>query len=281
MIKYDRGYICIRHKAGPAASVGIEQRGYAVLRKAFDAREVAALRKDIERVFRECTPDYRRADKSFPWEEFRYEMLNRSAACQKVVADRRILDIIEPLLGEDCHVIANTAWRNSPRAAYRHSGGSWHVDSGPHVPRSPGIPWDDRIPYPIFAIGVHVFLRDCPESCGPTAVIPGSHKSGLAPPMDRPHDRDLQWQGQGPVVLTAKAGDVVLFSSDVWHRRAPTTEEDAGRFFLQVHYGRRNIAQRLRTTKEVNHLSEAAVKRAITRRQQTVVGLHGPSFYDG
>ena len=281
MITYDRGYICIRHKAAPKASVGIEQHGYAVLAKAFDAREVAALRKDIDRVFREFKPDYRRPDKSVAWEEFRYEMLNRSRPCQKVVADRRILDVVEPLLGEDCHVIANTAWRNSPRDIYRQRGGGWHVDSGPHVPRSPGIPWDDRIPYPIFAIGVHLYLRDCPESCGPTAIIPGSHKSGLPPPMDRMHDRDLQWQGQGPVLLPAKAGDVVLFCSDVWHRRAPTSDGDSGRFFLQVHYGRRDIAQRLRTTKEAHQLSEAALKRATTARDQTVVGLHVPSFYDG
>lgn len=26
----------------------------------------------------------------------------------------RILEVIEPLLGGDCHVIANTAWRNPP-----------------------------------------------------------------------------------------------------------------------------------------------------------------------
>jgi len=281
MITYDKGYMRIRHKAAPAASVAIEKLGYAVLAKAFDAAEVAALRKEVERVFREVKPDHRRPDKSVVWEEFRYEMLNRSALCQKVVADRRLLDVVEPLLGEDCHVIANTAWRNSARDAYRQPGGSWHVDSGPHVPRSPDVPWDDRIPYPIFAIGLHVFLRDCPENCGPTAVIPGSHKSGLPPPTDHRHAPDLQWQGQGPVLLTARAGDVVLFSSDVWHRRAPTSEGDAGRFFLQVHYGRRDIAQRLRPTKEAHQLSEAALKRATTLRDQTVVGLHVPGFYDG
>ena len=43
---------------------------------------------------------------------FRYAMLNRSAAAQRVVAHPRLLSVIEPLLGEDCHVIANTAWRN-------------------------------------------------------------------------------------------------------------------------------------------------------------------------
>ncbi|MFN0029027.1 MAG: hypothetical protein ACKV2O_17855 [Acidimicrobiales bacterium] len=39
-------------------------------------------------------------------------LLNRSGACQAVIGHRRILDVVEPLLGENCHVIANTAWRN-------------------------------------------------------------------------------------------------------------------------------------------------------------------------
>jgi ectoine hydroxylase-related dioxygenase (phytanoyl-CoA dioxygenase family) len=259
----------------------IERLGYAVLSRAFDRREVSALSKEVLRVFKECQPDIRRDDKLVHWEEFRYEMLNRSGRCQRVIADRRILDVVEPLLGEECHVISNTAWRNLPREEYRRHGGHWHIDSGPHVPRPPDVPWDDRIPYPIFAIGVHIFLQDCPESCGPTAVIPGSHKSGLAPPRERIHDRDLEWNGEGPVLLTAQAGDVVFFGSDVWHRRFPACEGDAGRFFLQVHYGRRDIAQRLRTTAEVHHASAAACKRASTPRERTVIGLHPPTFYDG
>ena len=61
----------------------------------------------------------------------------------------------------------------------------------------------------------------------------------------------------------------------------PTGPDDQGRFFLQVQYGRRDIAQRLRLTADANHLSEEAVARAVTDRQQTVVGLHPPGFYDG
>jgi hypothetical protein len=48
-----------------------------------------------------------------------------------------------------------------------------HCDPGPHVPRPAGVEWDDRIPYPVFAIGAHVMLRDCPVVCGPTAVVAG------------------------------------------------------------------------------------------------------------
>ncbi len=61
----------------------------------------------------------------------------------------------------------------------------------------------------------------------------------------------------------------------------PTREGDHGRFFLQVHYGRRDIAQRLLPTAESNQLTPAAIARATTKRERRVIGLHPPFFYDG
>ena len=61
----------------------------------------------------------------------------------------------------------------------------------------------------------------------------------------------------------------------------PAGPGDAGRFFLQVHYGRRDLAPRLRPTAEANQLSPEAVARAVTDRDRTLVGLHPPFFYDG
>ena len=90
---------------------------------------------------------------------------------------------------------------------------------------------------------------------------PGVHKSG------RP--------------LTAQAGDVALFVSDVWHRRLPAGEGDTGRFFLQVHYARRDIAQRVKPTAEVNHLDAAAAARLGNERERRLFGLHPRGFYDG
>ncbi len=282
MIKRRRGYVALRTEGAPAASVELERQGYAVLPKLFDAEESAPLRKDVLRVFSELPPDVRR-DNAPPgmYDDFRYEMLNRSALCQDAISDRRILDVVEPLLGEDCHVIANTAWRNLPRDVYKHGGGHWHIDAGPHVPRPPGVPWDERIPYPVFAVAAHIMLQDCPLRCGPTAVIPHSHRSGQAPPPPSDDDTELTWEGQKPVILTAEAGDVLLFVSDVWHRRMPALPNDDGRLFLQVHYARRDIAQRLRPTDETHQLSERAIARAKDPRRRTLLGLHKPFFYDG
>lgn len=212
---------------------------------------------------------------------FRYAMLNRSAAAQRTVAHSGLLDVIEPLLGEDCHVIANTAWRNPAGQPGSHGGQNWHIDAGPHVPLPEGVRWPAEIPHPVFAIGVHVYLQDCEMEDGPTGVIPGSHLSGRPPPPGRHLDAGLDYEGRGVVPLIAKAGDAGLFVSDVWHRRMPTGDGDHGRFFLQIHYGRRDIAQRLLTTAEANQVSPEAIARAASERERSVIGLHPPFFYDG
>ncbi len=254
----------------PEASVELERDGFAVLRNVFSDDEVAALRAELDDVFATTEPERGRND------EYRYEMLNRGPRSQEAVGHPAILAAIEPLLGDDCHVIANTAWRNPPEFA----GGPWHCDAGPHVPRPKGVDWDDRIPYPVFAIGAHLLLQDCRRSDGPTAVVPGSHRSGRLAPLSQIEDDDLTYDGRAPVLLEGAAGDVALFVSDAWHRGTPATG-GSGRCFLQVHYGRRDIAQRIRTTEAVNHLSPEAIDRAVTARQRDLVGLHAPYFYDG
>ena len=278
MITRTSGYLRISDDPAPPATEELQRDGYTLLSGVLSAGEVAALAADIDRVFDELAPDDRvAARRPGHYEPFRYEMLNRSARCQEVIGHPSVLEVIEPLLGEDCHVIANTAWRQPPEES-DHGGRFWHIDSGPHIPRDPSVPWDERIPYPVFAIAAHIFLLDCPLEAGPTGVVPGSHMSGQSPPA-RDED-DLTYQGRGVVPMLARAGDVALFVSDVWHRRLPPGPGDPGRYFLQCHYGRRDLAQRLRPTAVAHQLSDEAIERATTSRQQTLIGLHKPFFYD-
>lgn len=279
MLTRSSGFLTLRSEPVPDSSEHLQADGWVVLGSVFSEDETRLLRTDVERVFDEYPPD----DRGDPPElsaPFRYEMLNRSALVQDAIGRPRILETIEPLLGEDCHVIANTAWWQQP-GENDHLGRFWHIDAGPHIPRDPGIPWDVRIPYPVFAVAAHIYLQDCPMEAGPTGLIPGSHTSGQAPPMSRLADDDLQWHGNGVKPLIAQAGDVALFVSDIWHRRLPPRPGDPGRMFIQCHYGRRDIAQRIRPTSYVNHLSEEALTRATTRRQKTLLGYHPLSFYDG
>jgi len=258
----------------PPESAQLEREGYALLSGVFDGSTVAAMREEIDAAFEAYPSERIRDDK----DEFRYEMFNRSAACQAAIMHPDVLRVVDPLLGDDCHVIANTAWRNPPTFP----GGPWHCDAGPHVPRAEGVEWDDRIPYPIFAIGAHLLLADCDVADGPTAVVPGSHRSGRLPPYGQIGPTgEVTYDGRPPALLTGRAGDVALFVSDCWHRGTAAGPDGRGRLFLQVHYGRRDLAQRLRTTDAVNHLSDDAIGRATTERERSIIGLHPAYFYDG
>jgi ectoine hydroxylase-related dioxygenase (phytanoyl-CoA dioxygenase family) len=282
MIRRGFPYLEFRTEPAPPETRQLEGEGYAIIRGMLSDAEVAELRDEIGAVFDRDPPDERGHNR--PPEDaqmFRYAMLNRSAAAQRAVAHTRMLAVIEPLLGEDCHVIANTAWRNPAGEPGSHGGQNWHIDAGPHVPLPEGVRWPADIPHPVFAIGVHIYLMDCALEDGPTGVIPGSHLSGRPPPKGRHLDDDLDYEGQTVVPFIVKAGDAGLFVSDIWHRRMPTQDGDHGRFFLQVHYGRRDIAQRLLPTAEANQLSPEAIARAGSERERRVIGLHPPFFYDG
>lgn len=275
------GYLRYHDDPMPPAAAALQHDGYVHLPGVFDEHAVAELIEDVDHVFDTWPPDVRVA--ALPaehWAPFRYEMLNRSDAVQRAIAHPDILGTVEPLLGEDCHVIANTAWRQPPVES-DHGGRFWHIDSGPHVPRPADVPWDPRIPYPVFAVAGHIMLWDCPIEAGPTGVIPRSHTSGQPPPHRRLADEHLEWDGERAVPLVCSAGDVLLFVSDIWHRRLPSRDGDPGRYFVQCHYGRRDLAQRLRPTSAAHQLSDDAIGRAATPRERTLIGLHDPFFYDG
>lgn len=282
MIQRKHGYLAHRDNDDSNPIAGqLERDGFAVVPGVFSAAEIDALRTDIDRVFDEYPADQRAERPPEAEAMFRYEMLNRSAVCQAAIAHRGILDVIEPLIGDDCHVIANTAWRNPANTSANHGGEAWHIDAGPHIPLAHGTQWPVNIPHPVFAIGVHIYLTACGINDGPTGVIPGSHLSGQTPPPDRLFDDNLRWNNTGVKPLLAESGDVGFFVSDVWHRRMRTQPGDRGRFFLQAHYGRRDIAQRLHTTEQSNQLSHDAISRANSEREKSLIGLHKPFFYDG
>ncbi len=266
----------------PEATLRLEEDGFAILEGFLSPAETAELRAAVLEVYERYPPDLR-AGRSSPENAamFRYEVFNRSAAVQRMIAHPGILEVVEPLVGRSSHVIACTAWRNPPDPAHAPRGQEWHSDGGPHVPRAPGVPWPDDIPYPIFVVATHLFLEDCGIDDGPTAYVPKSHKSGLPPPREREWDLELEWEGERSRPCLARAGDLAFFVSDLWHRRLPPTERSTGRFFLQTNYARRDIAQRVRPTSVVNHASPEAIARAKTERERILLGLHPERFYDG
>ncbi len=272
------------HYSGPVheGAKALESDGHYLLRGEFNSDEVAQLRAALERVYERYPPDPRpgrTSDENAAM--FRYEVFNRCGTSQEAISRPNVLAILEPLLGQDCHAISCTAWRNPPGAAHAPRGQEWHVDGGPHVARPPGIPWPAEIPYPIFVVATHIYLQDVSLADGPTAFVPGSHTSGHLPPRESMWELTHGYLGRESVAHLARAGDVGFFVSDVWHRRLPPSPDGRGRFFLQTNYARREIAQRVRPTALVNHVSPEALARATSPRLRTLIGLHPEVYYDG
>ena len=55
---------------------------------------------------------------------------------------------------------------------------------------------------------------------------------------------EYTWKGRQPEVVLCRAGDVLFFRSELWHSGSDNTTADRVRYLLQIHYGRRWIAQR-------------------------------------
>jgi hypothetical protein len=116
------GNLRLRDEPAPQASVDLERDGFAMVPGLLSESDVADLRRELTELFETTRPEPRIAGSTEDdYADFRYEALNSSPAAQRMVAHPGILEVIEPLLGEDCHVVSNTVWWNQPQRERRRS----------------------------------------------------------------------------------------------------------------------------------------------------------------
>ena len=146
-----------------------------------------------------------------------------------------------------------------------------HCDWLP-VPLPEHVLADPQVKIPAFITTAHFYLNDMYEELGPTKVVPGSHRSGRRP------EGETTWNGRGEQSVMCKAGDVVLFRSEVWHRGTANSSDET-RYLLQVHY-----AQRMITQKFPPYLGrfrfDPDILAVATPRQLRLLGDHVQSNYD-
>src|SRR5690606_2012163 len=98
---------------------------------------------------------------------------------------------------------------------------------------------DPSFELPMQVCTAHLYLDDIDTDLCPTWVIPGSHRAGR-----KPHAGETTWHGREPEPVLCRAGDVLFFRSDLWHAGSRNRTTDRSRYLLQVHYGRRMVAQK-------------------------------------
>lgn len=179
-----------------------------------------------------------------------------------------VIELAEAALGEDCHLVGMTAWRSHPGFI----GGELHLDYlAMELPES--LLDNPAYLLPMQICTAHLYLDDIDANLCPTLVIPGSHRAGR-----RPRAGETHWRGVSPEAVLCKAGDVLMFRSELWHAGSRNRTTDRSRYLLQVHYGRRMVAQKF-SPYLVFHFNPEVLA-ACTPRQRRLLGDHEAAEYD-
>lgn len=240
----------------------LHQDGFVLLPGVLDAARVAEIREAIDRL----TPsglDYQ----SLVDDHYKC-MFNRSPFWLPFLDLPGVIELAEAALGADCHIIGQTAWRSRPGFI----GGELHVDYlVMELPEH--LLSDPAFELPMQVCTAHLYLNDIDADLCPTWVIPGSHRAGR-----KPRPGETTWQGCTAQPVLCEAGDVLFFRSDLWHAGSRNRTADRSRYLLQVHYGRRMVAQKFSPYLAWQFNPEVLV--AATPRQRRLLGEHEPSEYD-
>ena len=245
----------------------IKQDGYAYFPGVLSAAEAAELRKAMERLKPlEESFDRMTSSTGVFLNKHINNAFNRDPVFLRYLDIPGIIELAEAVAGDDCHVIAMTAWITGP----------WRPDQKLHCDWLPvelpeDVLADPRVKIPVFITTAHFYLNDMYEELGPTKFAPGSHKSGRNP------NGESMWKGAGEQSVLCRAGDVVMFRSEMWHRGSANTSDEP-RYLLQVTYAQRWISQRF--PPYLNRLQfDPDILSKATPRQLRLLGDHVSGAY--
>ncbi|GGD97151.1 phytanoyl-CoA dioxygenase family protein [Paenibacillus nasutitermitis] len=230
--------------------------GFVKIPQVLSPEEVHTLRAAVEGAFEEPDDGYGGI--------VRVKMFERGNMFLDLMDKDGVIEFAEAVLGANCHVVAVNAVRNPKGAGID----TWHVDEDLFFPIPEGSELDPAIRMPVFKFTCNYYLVDVDETKGPTQVVPGSHRSGQHPQLV---DGVPDYKGQGPVSCTGKAGDLIIFSGQTWHRGA-RNEHEQPRVVQQITYGRRWVSQRFYPF--LNYKLPDQVYEAANPRQRRLLGEH-------
>ena len=251
---------------------GMKEDGYVVIPGVLNAAEVAEARRRID----DLTPfHYDRKDGGI--DHFK-NIFNRTPYWLKFIDHPKVIGAAEAVMGNDCHIIGETAWRTHPG----HGGWGIHTDQL-FFPVEEELLVSGQVELPVMLATAHFYLDDLDLDLCPTWIVPGTHKSGRGPGT-KPGatgfvgGEERSWRGNEVQPVLVKAGDVMLFRSEVWHTGSKNITTDRTRYLIQTHYGRRMMAQKFSPYLDF-HFSREVLSQA-TKRQRRVLGDHQPGAYD-
>ena len=205
---------------------------------------------------------------------WRPRMFERGVEFEELVDYPPTIELMEKLLGHNCHLIAMNSLKTGPGDGIS----GWHADEEVRVPMPAEAPLDPRVQAPCFVVNMNYYLTDVDEDLGPTQLVPGSHRSGRQPlPSDMDANGNPTYHGHAVVSATGKAGTAVMWHDQVWHRGAVNRSKDGVRWVQQAAYGKRWISQRFYPF--VGYDLPAPVRQRANPKRLRLFGFHQPDNY--
>jgi ectoine hydroxylase-related dioxygenase (phytanoyl-CoA dioxygenase family) len=178
----------------------LDDRGYIVLEDFMSPARLQRLRDGVERVYAE--------EGESAGHEFRHEdhvrrlanLVAKGEEFEDLVSDAAILEQVSCVLGTDFKLSSLNARSANP---YENCRQPLHVDAGAIV---------DEQGY--WVCNTIWLLDDFTPENGATRCIPGSHQWGINPVQTLP---DPMAPHSGEVLVTARAGAVVVMNAHMWH----------------------------------------------------------------
>lgn len=241
--------------------------GFLLLRSILTGEEVEALKAGIDRVFME--PRWKESGNVYN-DFIAVRLFETNPIFEEMLTREPIIGLVEAILGNDCHLVAENAVRNAPGQAID----QWHVDDLLIFPVAEGMErHDPRLTMPVFILTVQIPLTPIPSiEYGPSEYFPSSHYAGRKPDGISPQP----FEDREPVAMLCNPGDIYLHNGQCWHRGAPNTSEQT-RYLFQLSYGMRWVSQRFYPF--VNYQLPAQVLENADERRKRVLGIHPRGAY--
>ncbi|MDA0989445.1 MAG: phytanoyl-CoA dioxygenase family protein [Verrucomicrobia bacterium] len=189
-----------------------------------------------------------------------------------------IVTFAEKLVAPNCHVFHNNSFKTERGGGIS----GWHQDDDPHYIVTDGQP-PTNVHLPVMFFTANYYLTDVDSiDHGPTQLVRGSHLLGSLPPKSKgathgePDALDGTPYEDRVFSCLGKAGSVILFNNQVWHRGAPN-QSDRVRYITQVSYGRRIIGHKYKPY--MNYQMPEHVYAGANARRMRLLGFLTPGPY--
>jgi ectoine hydroxylase-related dioxygenase (phytanoyl-CoA dioxygenase family) len=193
----------------------LEEQGYLVLPGFLSEAELEGFRARVDELFREEGDRSGSEFKQEPGARRLANMVDKGAIFEEVIQRPEILECVEAVLGDDIKLSSLNVRSASPNS---NAAQPLHVDGG-ELPDEKGNAVCNSV----------WMLDDFTEHNGALRIVPGSHRWMCLP---EPGARV-----EGEMLLTGKAGTVVVMNAHAWHG-GTENRTDRERRAMHVYYTR-------------------------------------------